>query len=496
MANNKLQKLMIQDMLSSLDVYVRTAGILRSTYFDSGYEPIVKYIHDYYDKYKATPSIDQLDAKFDIELDETKKITRDRIEYTCDEIEKFCRETAMKDAFYESLQDIEDDNMSIVLERVSAAVKISLQKDTGLDVYEDPEERLNSLVEMFTPIPTGIEGIDGPLGGGLVRTQFTLFSANSGGGKSLMLANIGRNYSARGLNVLYITLELAEEMVYLRNASIISGVDAAIWKNHIPEIAAKIIESDPRAGGGSYILKRLPQQSNAADIRAYLAHYEAEYGCLPDVVLVDYIDLMAPNRGITSAGIFEQDKQKAEELNEIFFEFDMIGISASQQNRDAISIGTPNQSIIAGGISKVNTVDNYISIFMDDTMRLEGIMNVYFLKTRSSRGVGHCSLLDFNPLNLRIGDPTGNVNKGVMPAGRKATISNILDDINQEAKPKQPTDVNVDLKGLPGLEDDDTAGTVSNAPEELFDDKPPTLPKSKVTEEKSKNLMELMTSLQ
>jgi archaellum biogenesis ATPase FlaH len=496
MANNKKQKLMIQDLLSSLDVYVRTAGIIKPEYFDGEYEPIVRYIHEYYDKYRATPSIDQLDAEFDVELEETKKITRDRVEYTCDEIERFCRETAVKDAFYESLQDIEDDKMSVVLNRVTQAIQISLQKDTGIDMYEDPENTLRSLIEKFTPIPTGIDGIDAPLGGGLVRQQFTLFSANSGGGKSIMLANIGKNYASQNLNVLYITLELPEEMVYLRNAAIISGIDASIWKEHIPEIAEKILDGDPRKNGGSYVIKRLPQQSTASDIRAYLAHYEAEYNCMPDVLLVDYLDLMAPNRGISSNGIFEQDKQKAEEVNEIIFEYNMIGISASQQNRDGITIGTPNQSIIAGGISKVNTVDNYISIFMDDTMRLDGVMNAYFLKTRSSRGVGHCAILEFNPHNLRITDPGNSGNTGIMPVGRKASVANILDEINGPVKQKSKTDVTIDLQGLPGLEDEDIVGGVVPPPEELFDDEEPRLIKSKVTEDKADSLMDLMTSLQ
>lgn len=484
MANNKKQKLLIQDILSSPEIYTRTAGILKSSYFDQEYEPVVQYIHDYYDKYGSTPAIDQIDAEFDVQLEATTKVTRDRVEATCDEVEKFCKETAVKEAIYNSLDDIEKQEMSRVLARITEAVNISLQRDMGVDVFDNPEEQLKALIEEFTPIPTGIDGIDGPLDGGLIRKQFTLFSANSGGGKSVMLANIGANYALRGYNVLYISLELPAEMVFLRLASIISGYDTSNWKSHIPEMSAGIISAKNDAGEGSYMIKRLPQHSTSADIRSYLSFYEMEYGKLPDVLLIDYLDLMDPNAGPNNMGIFEQDKRKSEEVVEILHEYDMIGVSASQQNRDAIGMTTPNQSIIAGGISKINTVDNYISLYMDETMRLEGEMNAYFLKTRSSRGVGHCSILNFNGTNLRISNLNGD-KSGVMPRKRKdkVSIENALEKLNE---PKAPAFV----KGLPGTHEDQEPEVIP-----MFDDddEPPIMPKIKSTEEDLKEMQDLIS---
>jgi|AntRauTorcE11897_2_1112592.scaffolds.fasta_scaffold00046_38 hypothetical protein len=485
MANNKKQKLIIQDLLSSPEIYTRTSGILKPSYFDQEYEPIVAFIHEYYGKYSATPAVDQIAAEFDLEIEATVKVSRDRVESTCDDIEKFCKETAVKEAIYNSLEDIENQEMSRVLARVTEAVNISLQRDMGVDLFNNPEELLRSLIDDFTPIPTGIDGIDGPLDGGLIRQQFTLFSANSGGGKSVMLANIGANYALRGYDVLYISLELPAEMVFLRLASIISGYDTSNWKGHIPEISSGIIHAKNSAGGGSYIIKKMSQHSTAADFRSYLSFYEMEYGKLPDVFLVDYLDLMDPNSGAGNLGIFEQDKRKSEEVVDILQEYDMIGISASQQNRDAISMTSPNQSIIAGGISKVNTVDNYISLFMDDTMRLEGEMNAYFLKTRSSRGVGHCSILNFNSTNLRISNLDGG-GSGVMPRKRKAK-ADMEDALAKINEPKVPEEILVN--GLPGMPEDDEPEV-----RPMFDDadQPPIMPKIKATHEDFDELQNLI----
>ena len=82
----------------------------------------------------------------------------------------------------------------------------------------------------------------------------------------------------------------------------------------------------------------------------------------------------------------------------------MIGVSASQQNRDGIDNPAPTQGVIAGGISKVNTVDNYISIYMDPAMRIKGDMVLYFLKTRSSKAVGSSTTTCFNSDTLYIGN--------------------------------------------------------------------------------------------
>ena len=489
MANAKKQKLIIQDVLSSPDIYSRTAGILKPSYFDAEYEPVVNFIHEYYAKYSATPQIDQVLAEHDIELEETKRITRDRLESTCDEIERFCRETAVKDAIYDSMEDVDADNMSVVLDRISQAVQISLQRDMGLNVYENPEQRLESLVEHYTPIPTGIGGIDGPLDGGLIRKQLTLFSANSGGGKSIMMNNIGNNYADRGFDVLYLTLELPEEMVFLRDAAIISGYDAATWKNHIPEIAQKIKASRALDSGGSFIIKRMKQHATASDIRSYLSMYEMEFDRVPDILIIDYLDLMDPNGGLRNMGIFEQDKRKAEEVVEILNDYDMIGISASQQNREALNISTPNHSIIAGGISKVNTVDNYISLFMDETMRNEGVMNAYFLKTRSSRGVGHLSVLAFDPMNLRITDPKDGPQTGVMPTKRKEKKG------LEAAEPaSSSTKVTAEVGELPGQVAEEKA-FINQSPE-LFVEEVVRLNKSKVDDDSVDDLVSLMSSLE
>ena len=400
------QKLYLNKLLSSPELFARCAGILSPDYFDLEIKSMVKFILKYFNEYNTIPKIDYVNAEYGAEF-KPLYVDTTEIKFLSNDIEKFCRREALYKAIRDSVEDVtneDEDNSGKVLERVQNALAISIQRELGISMFDDLGVRLERYLVSDIYEPTGILGLDEALGGGLSRKQVTLFSANSGGGKSLMMANIGANYVRnKGFHVLQLALELTEQMIDLRNLSILTGVSIKDWKSNILEIK-NVMKSHVDNGAGSFIIKRIPGGSNALSIRSYLKLYETEYGRKPDVLIVDYLDLMSPNSGSKNKGIFEQDKEKSEELAEIAFDYDCICISASQQNRDGIKATTPDQSIIAGGISKINTVDNYISIYMNPEMRLKGELFLYYLKTRSSSAVGSMTQLVFNPENLIISD--------------------------------------------------------------------------------------------
>lgn len=419
------QKLTIERLLSSPDVFSRCIGIISPDYFNPDIRPLIKFIVTYFNKYHAVPKLDYINAEFDIELTPRKMDNAD-VASTCDQIEAFCQQEALYQAIMDSGADVTSgnrENFGKVLERVQSALAVSIQKDLGIDLYNGLEQRLATYTLTDIYEPTGIQGLDDALGGGLARKQVTMFSANSGGGKSLMLSNLAANYSRRGFHVLQLALELTEQMIELRNTSIITGINIADWKTNIAEISGAV-RAHKEAGAGSWMLKRIPGGSTANNIRSYLKLYEAEYGHAPDVLIVDYLDLMSPNGGTQNKGVFDQDKEKTEQLVEIAFDYNCIGITASQQNRDGVRNVNPDQAIIAGGISKINTVDNYISIYMNPEMRLKGELFIYYLKTRSSSAVGTMTALAFNPDNLIMSD-------------KKTSIVSVLSAIKQRANNKK-----------------------------------------------------------
>lgn len=404
--NNSKQKLILEFLLSSNDLFARCSNIIKSNYFDPEYRGLVKFISDYYENHKGVPSFPILKGEYpDIDL-EKQEITKDTFSYISEEIEKFAKHSGIVEAIRSSFADIENENYDFVVERVKEATSISLDRDLGVDLYENIEDNIKKALEALAYIPSQIDVLDEALGGGFARKQFTLFSANSGVGKSIMLANLANYYSLTGYNVLVISLELSQSMIYSRLGSISTGVSMDDQLQKISLIVNRL-ENYKEAGAGSLRIKRLKNGACANDVRAFLKQYEIALGHTPDVIIMDYLDLMTPNGGRGTLSISEQDKLKSEQMYEIGNDFDAIVFSASQQNREALRMSSPDQGVIAGGITKVNTVDNYISLHMTPQMRLEGIMILHFLKSRSASAVGKSVAVSFNANNLRITDLRG-----------------------------------------------------------------------------------------
>lgn len=401
MDKNNKQKLLLEYMISSPDIFALCRNILKSSYFTPDYRRAVDFLHNYYDKYSATPSIDQINAETSVVL-KKQDVTKDQINYCTDEIEAFCRQKAIESAIVTITASdlIKKGDSGKIEQLVRDAISVSLTKDLGIHYFDNPLERLEENAKAPQRISTGWRDVDNSLGGGLARTELLLVSANSGGGKSITLANLAVNMVLQGLNVLYISLELSETMVAQRFDTMFTGVPSVNWQSHMYDMANTIEKIGPNAG--ELTIKRMSSGTSAMAIRAYLKEFELKRGIIPDLLVVDYLDLMGSNEQVSADNIWEKDKRATEQLRDILDDYQMMGATASQQNRAAIDATELNQGHIAGGISKVNTVDWYISIVMTPAMKIAGEMMFVFLKSRSSDAVGTQVLLKWDNTWLRV----------------------------------------------------------------------------------------------
>lgn len=396
MDNNK-QQLLLEYLVSSNDVFALCKSIVKSDYFDPELKRAVKFVNAYYDKYHTVPSVEQIKAEADVGLT-LRQITRDKISYCADEVELFCRHRGMEKAILKAGPLIQKGMYAEVEDMIKEAVTISLNRELGTVYFDDPADRI--LRDGIRRYSTGYKKMDNLLAGGFARKEIFLCSANSGGGKSITMANFGLNLMKQGLNVCYISLELSEELIARRFDSLITGVPSVLWGQKSRDIIEKL--ETQRGKLGKLVIKHMPTGACANDVRAYLKEYELQFGHIPDVLIMDYLDLMNANEKVSAEAVFEKDKRASEQLRDILFDYNMIGITAAQQNRSAINAVELNQSHIAGGISKVNTTDVYVSIILTDAMKNAGEIGFHFLKTRNSDGVGKQIYLTWNNNTLRI----------------------------------------------------------------------------------------------
>lgn len=399
--NKEKQKLLIEYLLSSSEVFTITNNIIQFKYFDPEYRSAVKFIKKYHDEYRAMPDTNQVFAEADVKFN-LHELTRDKTEYCIYEIEDFCKHKAIEHAILSSPDLLEKGDHGTIERMIKEAVLTAVHRSIGTSFFEDPEAELANIVDS-PPISLGYKQLDGHLNGGIRRQEMLLLSANSGGGKSLVMANFGVNLAESGLNILYISLELSVSMIYKRFASMITGVSQSEIEDNQQEVVVKIKSAKQRMG--DIFIEQLPIGTNANQIRAFLTEFEIKRKCVPDVLIIDYLDLMGTNEGIKSDNVFQKDKAAAEELRQILTDYNMVGITASQQNRGAVDTKELNHSHIAGGIGKISTCDVYISIIFTDLMKQQGEMCFQLLKTRSSAGVGNVVPLIWNGKALRVLDP-------------------------------------------------------------------------------------------
>ena len=399
----EVQELFIRFLISDADLFARCQNIVRSEFFNRKFKPTVDLLVSHSTNYTSIPTIEQINAVGGLNLEKIENVTPDHQNWFMDEFETFCRHKALERAIIESTDLLEKQLYGEVETKIRTATQLGLVKDLGLDYFANPKERLEWIKQQAGSISSGWKGIDQKLYGGLNRGEITIFAGGSGAGKSLFLQNFGVNWSLAGLNVVYISLELSEQLISMRLDSMVSGYAVKEIMRNVDDVDLKVRMKGKSAG--KFRVKQMPSGITANDIRAFLREYEIQSGVKVDALLVDYLDLMMPIAAkISAENLFVKDKYVSEELRNLAMERNILLVTASQLNRAAVEEIEFDHSHIAGGISKINTADNVVGIFTSNAMRERGRYQIQFMKTRSSSGVGSKVDLKFNPDTLRIED--------------------------------------------------------------------------------------------
>tara|TARA_B100000953_G_C18006778_1_gene416797 strand:- start:184 stop:1590 length:1407 start_codon:yes stop_codon:yes gene_type:complete len=398
-----LQKLFVEFLAQDKDLFARVNGIINPLYFDRELRKAVEFIQTHTSGYNALPTLAQIKASTGVELQELKNIDIRHNKWFIDEFEIFCRHKALEAAILASADMLERGEYGPVERKIKEAVAIGLAKHMGTDYWESPAERIERVRNQRGGQSTGWKDIDKKLFGGFNRGELNIFAAPSGGGKSLFLQNLALNWSMAGLNVVYITLELSEELSSMRLDSMITGYNTRDVFKNADDVDLKVRMKGKKAGKLQIV--QLPNGITINAITSYIREYEVKYGIKFDAVCIDYLDLMMPAQNkVNPSDLYIKDKFVSEEMRNFAVEYDVLFATASQLNRSAVEEVEFDHSHIAGGLSKVQTADNVIGIFTSQAMRERGRYQVQFMKTRSSSGVGHKVDLKFDIAGLRISD--------------------------------------------------------------------------------------------
>ena len=398
-----LQRLFLEMMLNDAESYVRVQNIFNAENFDKSLREPAKFIEKHTADYSTMPTADQINAATGSKLKPVKELTEGHYDWFMSEFEAFTRRNELERAILKSADLLEKGEYDPVEKLIKDAVQISLTKDLGIEYWEDPRARLMALKDGNGQVSTGWANLDKKLFGGFNRGELNIFAGGSGSGKSLFMQNLAVNWTMAGLNGVYLTLELSEGLCAMRLDSMVSEIPTKDVFKDLDTLEMKIGMAGKKAG--SLRIKYMPAQSNINDIRSYIKELQVKIGKKLDYICVDYLDLLMPvSAKVSPNDQFIKDKYVSEELRNLAKEMDFIMVTASQLNRAAVEEIEFDHSHIAGGISKINTADNLIGIFSSRAMRERGRVQIQFMKTRSSSGVGSKLDLGYDMNTLRITD--------------------------------------------------------------------------------------------
>ena len=425
-----LQKLFLEMMLQNAESYLRVQNIYNPENFDRSLKEAAKFIHTHIDEHKAMPTAEQIKAVTNTELKPVPDLTDNHYDWFMTEFEAFTRKQELERAILKCADMLEKGDYDPVEKIIKDAVQISLTKDMGTDYFEDPRARLLKIKSNNGQVSTGWPTMDKRLFGGMNRGELNIFAGGSGSGKSLFMQNIAINWVQQGLNGVFLSLELSEELCAMRMDSMVANISTREIFKDLDDLELKVKMVGKKSG--SLRIKYMPAQSNVNQIRAYLKELEVQTGQKTDFIMVDYLDLVMPvSAKVSPNDLFVKDKYVSEELRNLAREFGILMITASQLNRSAVEEIEFDHSHISGGISKINTADNVFGIFTSRAMKERGRYQIQLMKTRSSSGVGTKVDLDFDIESLRITDP-GEDAQGT-PGSLKPQVGSVMAQIKAKS---------------------------------------------------------------
>lgn len=329
---------------------------VKPEYFQGEYKIVYELLLDFIGKYNKLPNKTILEIEFNKSDAVTKpnatealKIIRDidnfeivEYDWIVNSTEKWCKDRAVHIAIMESISIIDGRNEKasegMIPDILSKALSVTFDTNVGHDYVESAEERYEYYHKKENKISFDLDIFNKITNGGITRKTLNFFLAGPYVGKSLALCHLSAAYLSMGYNVLYITLELAEERIAeridanLMNTSLddIVKIEHADFTNKISGIASKT--------QGRLIIKEYPTgAAHVGHFRALLQELKMKKNFIPDIICVDYLNLCASQRmkGLSgSVNSYSLVKATGEELRGFAVEQNVAIWTATQVNRE------------------------------------------------------------------------------------------------------------------------------------------------------------------
>ena len=352
----QIEFLILKNLLHNEKYLRKTIPFIKGEYFqDSNQKMVFEEISSFVDQYNELPTKEiltiEVEKRNDINEDSFKEVTHligclddspVEFEWLSDTTEKWCRDRAIYLALLDSIAiaDGKDEkkNPEAIPSILSDALAVSFDNNVGHDYLQDYEERFNFYHQKESRIQFDLEYFNKITKGGLPNKTLNIALAGTGVGKSLFMCHMAAASLMDGHNVLYITLEMAEEKIAER-------IDANLMNlsiDDLHELPKKMfddkINSISKKTVGKLVIKEYPTASaHSGHFKSLIKELALKKTFKPDVIFIDYLNICSSSRfkGNASVGSYFYIKAIAEELRGLAVESNVPIVSATQTTRSA-----------------------------------------------------------------------------------------------------------------------------------------------------------------
>ncbi len=354
-----LEQVVLRHILTDEQYMRAVLPYIKPDYFEGIYRILFKEAGKFVAKYNKLPNAEA----FKIQLDETESLSEEQYKlsidilpnlFTSEEVnkqwlndstEKWCQDRALHNAIMESITIIEGKHSQLTKNALpdilSKALSVSFDNNIGHDYTENAEQRFDFYHQEENKIPFDLDYFNKITDGGLPNKTLNICLAGTGVGKSLFMCHVAASCLVQGRNVLYITMEMAEERIAERIDANLLNVPIDQLDKMSKDMFTTKVNSLAKETAGKLIIKEYPTGSaHSGHFRALLNELKLKKSFIPEIIFIDYLNICSSARMKSLGGAinsYTYIKAIAEELRGLAVEFDVPIFSATQTNRQGYS---------------------------------------------------------------------------------------------------------------------------------------------------------------
>lgn len=382
--------------------YIRNVlPYIKTAYFEGKNNGVLfDLINDYFQKYNRNPTIQTL--KIDLEnsrnLNDQQFVAIDELItclvyeeqeplYLLDTTEEFCQERAWALAIMEAADIVLSKKGKVsrsgIPKMMQDVAAISFDPKIGHEFLSDWEKRFEFYHTKENRVPFDLELMNKITAGGLPNKSLTIFMAGTAVGKSLFMNHMSAANLQDGKNVLYITLELAEEIIAQRIDANLMDVPIGEIINLDKETYQAKIERIQSKTKGRLFIKEYPQATaGSAHFRHLLNELKIKKNFVPDIIYIDYLNICTSSRIKVNDNMYSHVMNIIQEMRGLATEFNLPIVSATQANREGSKSSDPETWHVSESISTPQTADMLLALVSNEEMKENNRIMVKQLKSR------------------------------------------------------------------------------------------------------------------